>query len=490
MTWPSTKAALSSTTSTRSTPASWARSSAGVERPQQAEPDEAQAEGVPVGRAETEVPQRADDGLVGEARGDDGEAGAAGLERHPVETGPAGVVEDAGEPDVEQVLLGQRGGGAEQQRPLHWPVEVRCGDPAGRVVEVDRRHAVGDVGDDLEGGPDAGVTGEGDRVQAEGADVGHRAGGEQRDGQAAGHPLRRARQRRRLAERVVADHRDRAAERRRAGEVAVPDGVGRPVEAGVLAEPEAGDAVVAPAVELAEQLGAGHRGGGQLLVDAGREDDAGVVEEGRRPVQLEVEAAERRPLVAADEDAGVEAAGPVEAALVDRQADERLDPGQQDAAGRGRVLVVEADGGAGGGGVRVSGRSAGWAPHAPQAGRPTDRPSRADARSSATSIGSFPDDRASARTSWTRPPIFRTASSSRSSPQSDRTAWMCATRPALRGNRDVRDAVPGQDGCARRPSGPASARRAPENGAVQPVGHVAIQPGSTIRQDRILSFDR
>ena len=47
----------------------------------------------------------------------------------------------------------------------------------------------------------------------------------------------------------------------------MPDGVGRPVEAGVLAEPEPGDAVVAPAGELAEELGAGHRGGGQLLVE-------------------------------------------------------------------------------------------------------------------------------------------------------------------------------------------------------------------------------
>ena len=47
----------------------------------------------------------------------------------------------------------------------------------------------------------------------------------------------------------------------------MPDGVGGPVEAGVLAVPEPDDAVVAPAGHGVEQLGAGDGGRGELLVD-------------------------------------------------------------------------------------------------------------------------------------------------------------------------------------------------------------------------------
>jgi hypothetical protein len=50
------------------------------------------------------------------------------------------------------------------------------------------------------------------------------------------------------------------------------DRVGGAVEAGALAEPEPGDAVVTAPGELAEQLRAGDRRGGELFVDAGPED--------------------------------------------------------------------------------------------------------------------------------------------------------------------------------------------------------------------------
>ena len=59
--------------------------------------------------------------------------------------------------------------------------------------------------------------------------------------------------------------------------------------------------------------------------------------------QLLVEATERRALVAGDHRAGVEAAAAVGAVLVERQADEALEPGQEDAALLEDVLVVQRD---------------------------------------------------------------------------------------------------------------------------------------------------
>ena len=93
--------------------------------------------------------------------------------------------------------------------------------------------------------------------------------------QAAAHGLAGAGDGGGLGGGVVADQRHRAAQRGRAGEVAVADGVGRAVQARALAVPEAGDPVVAAALQLTQQLRAGHGGGGQLLVQARLEDDAG-----------------------------------------------------------------------------------------------------------------------------------------------------------------------------------------------------------------------
>ena len=112
-----------------------------------------------------------------------------------------------------------------------------------------------------------------------------------------------------LHDRVVADEGHRPAERRRAGVVAVTDGVGGPVEARVLAVPEADHAVMVVTGHLGQELGAGDRRRGQLLVEARAEDDAFVVQLAAGAAELEVEPAQGRPLVAADEGGGVEARG-------------------------------------------------------------------------------------------------------------------------------------------------------------------------------------
>ncbi len=59
--------------------------------------------------------------------------------------------------------------------------------------------------------------------------------------------------------------------------------------------------------------------------------------------QLLVEAAERRALVAGDEGAGVQAAAAIGAVLVEQQAHERLDAGEQDAALVELVAILERD---------------------------------------------------------------------------------------------------------------------------------------------------
>src|SRR5581483_9305630 len=78
--------------------------------------------------------------------------------------------------------------------------------------------------------------------------------------------------------------------------------------------------------------------------DARDEDDLVLAQEGRVPLQRHVEAAEGRAAVARDEGGRVQAAPPVRPVLVERQADQRLDAGQEDDAFLLAVLRVEREG--------------------------------------------------------------------------------------------------------------------------------------------------
>ena len=150
----------------------------------------------------------------------------------------------------------------------------------------------------------------------------------------------RARQGGRLGGRVVADDGHHAAVARRAGEHAVADRVAGSVEARRLAVPHADDAVVALVVERVDELAAHHRRRRQLLVEAGTDDDRQVGHGGRGGRRLLLERRDGRALVAGDERRRVQAAAAVDAQLVDGQAGEGLDAGEEDAA----VLEAEAVG--------------------------------------------------------------------------------------------------------------------------------------------------
>jgi hypothetical protein len=154
-------------------------------------------------------------------------------------------------------------------------------------------------------------------------------------------PLRVARQRGRLRDGVVAGKREHAAVLAHPGVVGVLEHVAGPVHTGRLAVPHAQYAVVLRPREGVDHLAAEHRGGAEVLVEAGGEDDVMLGE--KRAVALErlVEAAQRRPAIAGDEGGGAQAAPPVRPVLVEGETHERLDAGEEDEAFLLRVLGIQ-----------------------------------------------------------------------------------------------------------------------------------------------------
>ena len=211
------------------------------------------------------------------------------------------------------------------------------------AIAVHRRRALDGVGHALEADPAAGVARHRPAVQAEVDDLLHRRRIEHRHHRGGELVIGLVRQRRRLGRVVVAGEHEHAAVLRRAGEVRVLEHVAAAVDARALAVPHGEDAVDVRARVQRHLLRAPDRGGREVLVQAGLELDVRAVEELLRLPQRLVEAAERRAAVARDEAAGVEAGERVALALQDQEADERLDAGEEDAAGVELVLVVERD---------------------------------------------------------------------------------------------------------------------------------------------------
>ena len=115
------------------------------------------------------------------------------------------------------------------------------------------------------------------------------------------------------------------------------------VDPWALAVPEAEHPVVrALAVELC-LLGAPAGGSRDVLVDAGLEHHAMLLQVRLRPFELQVEPAERRAAVAADVAGGVVPGREVAPALGEHEPHQRLDAGEEDPAAFAGVLVVEVD---------------------------------------------------------------------------------------------------------------------------------------------------
>ena len=142
---------------------------------------------------------------------------------------------------------------------------------------------------------------------------------------------------------IVAGKTEHAAVLGRARGIAVAEHVAAAVDARALAVPDADHAIVPGAGRQIELLRAPDRGGREVLVDAGLELDAVLLEVLSRRHQLLVVAAERRTAISRDKARGIETRGAVAADLGHRQPNQRLNPGQEDVAGPLGVFLVETD---------------------------------------------------------------------------------------------------------------------------------------------------
>ena len=140
---------------------------------------------------------------------------------------------------------------------------------------------------------------------------------------------------------IVAGADQHAAIFRRAGGVAVLQHVAAAVDARALAVPHGEDAVAGGVREQGQLLAAPDGGHRQVFVDARFELDAMALEIFLGAPQVHVEPAEGRAAIAADKAAGVESRRQVALALHHRQADQRLDAGQKNAAFLQFVLVFQ-----------------------------------------------------------------------------------------------------------------------------------------------------
>ena len=274
---------------------------------------------------------------VGDPGGHDADPGVGRVDGGVVETVERGVLDGQRVAHLVDLALGvHRGrsqelavggvgvGPAVDRRHLHV-------DP-GRV-EVDGPAAVGDVGHDLQAGPQPGGPRQVHGVAAQVQCLAGRARIQHRYVHVGEGPGRRRRDGRALGLGVVARDHHRAAARVRSGEHAVAQGVAGPVHAGPLAVEDAQNAVVAGVGAQAGELGPHHRGGGLFLVDGGRQDDGEVGSLGDRLGDLGVVAAQGRTGVAADEGGGVQPRQPVGPKLFDRQPGQGLQAGHVDRAG-------------------------------------------------------------------------------------------------------------------------------------------------------------
>ncbi|WP_308813898.1 hypothetical protein [Sphingomonas sp. GV3] len=151
---------------------------------------------------------------------------------------------------------------------------------------------------------------------------------------------------------VVSTNRQDATERRRAKHVRVTERVPGTIDTVALAVPDAEHAVGTARSEGLVHLRAPECRGRQVLVQAGLEHHVARLEVLASLPELLIVGAERRSPVAGDQACRIEPPRSVEAALHERQADERLDSGHEG----GPVLGV-VDGFQAGDTIRLHGKS-------------------------------------------------------------------------------------------------------------------------------------
>ena len=174
--------------------------------------------------------------------------------------------------EVQQLFLLQRRAPADVETARRQPVVGKDGrDPI--AGPVDRAGQFDVVLDAFDADPDAGEAGERPAVETVVEDLLHAGRIEDRHHRVDEGELRLVRGGRAFAGVVVAHQRDDAAMLRRAGEIGVAKRVAGAVDARPLAVPEAEDAVVAALAAHLRLLRAPDGRGGEILVEAGPEDD-------------------------------------------------------------------------------------------------------------------------------------------------------------------------------------------------------------------------
>ena len=229
------------------------------------------------------------------------------------------------------------------------PVHVRPAVPLEHrhhrrhAVEPDlgRARRVGHRRHDLERRPQARGARARDRVPSEIDHLLHAARREHRHVQRCQQRLRGARDRRRLARRIVPAQREHAAARIGADEVAVADRIGGAVDPRRLAVPDAEHAVEARAGQRPGQLRAPHRRGGELLVDRRLQGQLVLGGERAEAPDLTHEPRERRAGIAGDQRRGTQPRADVGAMLIEQDSHQGLHPREEDAAFREEVAVLE-----------------------------------------------------------------------------------------------------------------------------------------------------
>ena len=330
----------------------------GLERKEHAELQDPDAVTLECRVVEAEIGQRLPEVVVGLARRRDPEPRVLRRHRDPVE--PVGGGERPGrlQAPVDDLALDvERVGRQEPRRlarcpraPLVGKPGIHDRDPIGMNLRGADR--VRDVGHHLEGHPQPRVPRQLEPEAAEVEDVLDVSREEDRHVEVVERDLGVGGQGRRLGLRIVAREREHAAVPPDAREVRVAEDVPAPVHAGRLAVPHAEHAVVAGMpVEIGE-LASEHGGGAEILVHARDEDDLVLGHQLAVALHRLIEAAEGRSPVAGDQGRRVEAPAPVGAVLVQRQANERLDAGQEDAARLETVLRLEGEAAGGLGGLQ------------------------------------------------------------------------------------------------------------------------------------------
>ncbi len=142
---------------------------------------------------------------------------------------------------------------------------------------------------------------------------------------------------------IVAGKTEHAAVFRRARGIAVAEHVAAAIDARALAVPDGDHTIMPGARRQIELLRAPDRGSREVFVHGRLEFDVVLFKVLARGEQLLVVTPKWRAAVSRDEARGIEAGGAIAADLGHRQADQRLNPGQEDVAGPLGVFLIETD---------------------------------------------------------------------------------------------------------------------------------------------------